>query len=162
MGMGIFDNEGSWTTVADIVLWDDGYVGVGSFRERITNPGSDGPFSMISAAFFRSADGLHWTIVQQGPAVADEWRADGIEVEFPASVVPVGDGLLALGHNPYGGGAPKLWQTDDGSTWSPLDSPTWRDALGTTRSSLWLLARPERWSLGPKEGSCYRQPRARQ
>jgi hypothetical protein len=28
-------------------------------------------------------------------------------------------------------GAPQLWRTVDGSTWSPVDSPTWRDALAT-------------------------------
>ncbi len=131
MALGIFDDSATYTTVRDVVRWQGGYVGVGSYREQIANPGSDGPFGMISAAFFRSADGLHWTIVQQGPAVAEgrQSQDQGIEVAYPARVVPLGNGLLALGDNPFGGGAPKLWQTEDGSTWTLVDSPTWREAL---------------------------------
>ncbi len=37
--------------------------------------------------------------------------------------------IACPGDNPFGGGAPKLWQTEDGSTWTLVDSPTWREAL---------------------------------
>lgn len=118
--------QGSWWNVSDIVRWDSGYVGVGSSRHGDHAAGT----LTTSAAFFRSADGLHWTLVQEGDPI-DEDTATQDEEWFPARIVPVGDTLLAVGHNPWGPSAPKLWRTEDGSIWSPLDSPTWRDALAT-------------------------------
>ena len=120
--------EGSCWDINDIVPWGDGYVGVGSSRERLA--GNCIPTSPVSPAFFTSPDGLHWTIAQEGDAI-DADAASQDQEWFPARIVPVGDTLLAVGHNPWGPSAPKLWRTEDGLSWSPLDSPTWREALAT-------------------------------
>ena len=120
--------EGSCWDINDIVPWGDGYVGVGSSREGLA--GNCIPTSSVSPAFFTSPDGLHWTIAQEGDPI-DEDSASQDQEWFPAHLLPVGDTLLAVGHNPWGPSAPKLWRTEDGSSWSPLDSPTWREALAT-------------------------------
>lgn len=118
-------DEGSWWHINDILPWGDGYVGVGSSRHQ----DAASQTSTTSPAFFTSADGLHWTIAQEDAAIDEGYQ--GSEDQLPARLVLVGDTLLAVGHNPFGSGAPKLWRTEDGSTWSPLESPTWRDALAT-------------------------------
>jgi hypothetical protein len=111
-------DQGSLWVIKDVVPWGSGYVGVGASRHR------DGNFEISSPAFFTSADGLHWTLAQADDAVPDESQGG-----IPERIVPVGDSLLAMDH-PFSG-APKIWRTEDGATWSPLDSPTWRDALAS-------------------------------
>ena len=111
-------DEGSLWVIKDVVPWGSGYVGVGASRHR------GGNFEISSPAFFTSADGLHWTLAQTDDAVPDESQGG-----IPERLVPVGDSLLAMDH-PFSG-PPKMWRTEDGATWSPLDSPTWRDALAT-------------------------------
>ena len=120
--------QGSCWDINDIVPWGDGYVGVGSSRERLG--GNCIPTSPVSPAFFTSRDGLHWTLAQEGASV-DEDPASQDQEWFPARIEPVRGTLLAVGHNPWGPSAPKLWRTEDGSSWSPLDSPTWRDAVAS-------------------------------
>lgn len=111
-------DEGSLWVIKDVVPWGSGYVGVGASRHR------DGNFELSSPAFFTSADGLHWTLAQTDDVVPDESQGG-----IPERLVPVGDSLLATDH-PFSG-APKMWRTEDGATWSPLDSPTWRAALAS-------------------------------
>ena len=120
--------EGSCWDINDIVPWGDGYVGVGSSRERLA--GNCIPTSPVSPAFFTSPDGLHWTLAQEDDPI-DAGLASTYDEWFPARLVPVGDTLLAVGHIPMGPSAPRLWRTEDGSTWSPLDSPSWRTRLLT-------------------------------
>lgn len=120
--------QGSCWDINDIVPWGDGYVGVGSSRERLA--GNCIPTSPVSPAFFTSPDALHWTLAQEDDPI-DAGLASESEEWFPARLVPVGDTLLAVGHNPFGPSAPRLWRTEDGSSWSLLDSPTWREALAT-------------------------------
>ena len=126
-------DQGSCWDIHDIVPWGDGYVGVGSSRER--SAGNCVPTSPVSPAFFNSADGLHWTLAQEGDPI-DEDRASQSEEWFPARLVPAGDALLAVGHNPFGPSAPRLWRTADGSTWTLLDNSSWRDALANN----WLMS----------------------
>ncbi len=114
--------QGSCWDINDIVPWGDGYVGVGSARERLG--GNCIPTSSTSPAFFTSADGIRWTLAQAEDPVIDESQGG-----IPERLVHVGDSLLAMDH-PFSG-APKLWRTQDGSSWIPLDSPTWREALAT-------------------------------
>jgi hypothetical protein len=111
-------DEGSLWVIKDVVPWGNGYVGVGASRHR------DGNFEISSPGFFTSADGLHWTLAQTDDAVLDESQGG-----IPERLVPVGDSLLAMDH-PFSG-PPKMWRTEDGATWSPLDSPTWRDAFAS-------------------------------
>jgi hypothetical protein len=111
-------DEGSLWFIKDVVSWGNGYVGVGASRHR------DGNVETSSPAFFTSADGLHWTLAQTDVPVPDESQGG-----IPERLVPVDDSLLAMDH-PFSG-APKLWRSEDGATWSPLDSPTWRDALAS-------------------------------
>jgi hypothetical protein len=115
-------DQGSCWDITSIVPWREGYIGVGSSRER--SAGNCVPTSPVSPAFFTSADGLHWTLAQTDDPVPDASQGG-----IPERLVAVGDSLLAIDH-PFSG-APKLWRTTDGVTWSPLDSPTWRDALAT-------------------------------
>jgi hypothetical protein len=114
--------EGSWS-VSDVVPWRDGYLGVGPSRHGDQASGTQ----TTSAAFYTSADGLHWTLVQESDPI-DEGTASQSHGWFLAHIVPIGDALLAIGDNPFIPSAPSLWRTEDGSSWSPLDSPTWRDA----------------------------------
>jgi (2Fe-2S) ferredoxin len=51
----------------------------------------------------------------------------------PETVVPVGDGLLAMGFYGWGGGPQTLWHSPDGVTWTRVESQSWHDAwLGRT------------------------------
>jgi hypothetical protein len=130
--------EGSCWDINDIVPWGDGYVGVGSSRERLA--GNCIPTSPVSPAFFTSPDGLHWSLAQEGDAI-DEDTASQSEEWFPARIVPVGDTLLAVGHHPFGPSAPRLWRSEDGSTWTLLDNSSWREAL-TNNTLLSVAAGP--------------------
>ncbi len=113
--------EGKWLQFNDVLPWRGGYVGVGSSRTEPVDPGT----SPFSPAFFTSADGLHWTIAQEGAAVSD----DSWEDALPRRIVPIGDRLLAVGRTQWGGGAPMLWSSEDGSTWTLLDNASWKAAL---------------------------------
>ncbi len=115
------NDQSGYSMIDDVLSWGDGYVGVGSFS------GKDGG---SSAAFFTSTDGLHWTITYRGTPLANDSETGAVEV--PHHLVPVGSGLLAVGGNPsIGEASPKLWRTEDGLAWSPVDSPSWRDAWTT-------------------------------
>jgi len=114
--------DGSCWDIHDIVPWRDGYVGVGSSGER--SGGNCVPTSQVSPAFFTSADGLHWTLAQTEEPVPDVSQGG-----IPERLVPIGESLLAMDRP--SSGAPQLWHSEDGATWSLLDSPTWRDALTT-------------------------------
>jgi len=115
----------SW--IADIVPWGDGYIGVGGTLAA-SGPGLGTVFS--------STDGLRWTVAYQAELPTD-WAF--------ASVVPVGDGLLAISNQggvsceagtpcpPEGFDmAPRLWFSANGADWSQIDSPSWRVAWGST------------------------------
>jgi hypothetical protein len=117
---------GSWWEINDIVSRGQGYVGVGTARHGDHAAGT----VTISPAFFTSIDGLRWTLAQEGDPVVEEIAGQD-EEWFPARVVRVGETLLAIGHNPWGPSAPKLWRSEEGLTWTPLDSPTWREALAS-------------------------------
>jgi hypothetical protein len=107
----------------DVVQWGNGYVGVGSSSTwDPTSPRSPGT---TSPAFFTSADGLRWTIAQEDNPIDQSYQ--GFEEQIPARLVPAGNALLAIGFKPDPAGAPRLWRSDNGSSWSALDSATWRD-----------------------------------
>ncbi len=119
-----FPTESSWIT--DIVQWRDGYVGVG---------GTAPPDSGLGTVF-ASSDGLHWTVA---------FQADLPQGWYFAQVVPLGEGLLAVSNNggfscpAYTSPCPpegadlsnRLWYSNDGATWSQIDSPSWRAAWST-------------------------------
>jgi hypothetical protein len=126
--------QGSCWGINDIKPWGDGYVGVGSSRQGLA--GNCIPTSSLAPAFFMSADGLHWTIAQEGAPIAnDDQSAEDL---LPTYLVPVGDTLLAIGRTPVGTGAPVLWSSEDGSTWTLLHNASWRDAL--TKNTLLSVA----------------------
>jgi hypothetical protein len=127
--------EGSCWDINDILPWGDGYVGVGSSRERLA--GNCIPTSPVSPAFFTSPDAVHWTLAQEDDPI-DAGLASESEEWFPARLVPVGNRLLAVGRSPFGTGAPRLWSTEDGSTWTLLNNTSWRDAL--TKNTLLSVA----------------------
>jgi hypothetical protein len=116
--------QGSWWNIDDIAPWGDGYVGVGTSRHGDHSSGTE----TTSPAFFTSTDGLHWTLGQEGDPL-DEDAASQSEEWFPARIVPVDGTLLAVGHHPLGPIAPRLWRSEDGSTWTLLDNSSWREAL---------------------------------
>lgn len=101
---------GTMTSIDDLMPWDGGYVGVGSISHG---------FQCEEAAFFRSSDGVHWAVTDRFSS-GDQF----ISVMCPDFVVPASGGLLALGQR-------RIWSSVDGSSWTEIDSPTWR-ALWTS------------------------------
>ena len=88
------------TVVDDIVEWDGGYIGVGGIN--------DGG-ACREAAFFRSADGLHWEITFRAGSGEDR-----TPTMCPRFVAAMGDGLVALAQE-------RIWRSDDGVAWYELD-----------------------------------------
>jgi hypothetical protein len=115
-------DPGSWWVINDVLPWRGGYVGVGETRHRDTSA-EPGTWHLTSAAFFTSTDGLRWTLAQEDEPID---LNSGSEDWLPARVMPVGDALLAVGFH-RDSATPKLWRSDSGSVWSPLDSQTWHD-----------------------------------
>lgn len=124
-----FPSASSWIT--DMIQWGDGYVGVG---------GTAPPDSGLGTVF-ASADGLHWSITFQAN-LPQGWYFE--------HVVPLGEGMLAVS-NQRGISCPantspcppagadltnRLWYSNDGATWTQIDSPSWRAAWGTDAGSL--------------------------
>jgi hypothetical protein len=99
--------------ISDVVAWRGGYVAGGWMQE--TTFGCDLIEGCTNrpahAAFFTSNDGLHWSVAQEQTAQPET------TVQF---VVPVGNGLVAMGRE-------HLWYSGDGTTWTAIDSPSWRD-----------------------------------
>lgn len=123
-----------WWVINDVVSWGTGYVGVGSSRQRDATA-EPGTWNTSAAAFFTSADGQHWTIAQEGEPISSDYQSP--EDLLPAHLVVVGDRLLAIGPTPFGTGAPMLWGSEDGSTWTVLENASWKGALtGNTLLSL--------------------------
>jgi hypothetical protein len=132
-----FPSESSWIT--DIVRWRDGYVGVG---------GTNAPLGSGLGTIFASTDGLHWTIT---------FQADLPQGWYFEHLVPLGEGLLAVS-NVRGISCPantspcppqdadlsnRLWHSNDGATWTQIDSPSWRAAWPTGVASLKVVGGPE-------------------
>jgi len=127
---GVAPAEGQF--VLDLVPWGDGYVGVGGID---TGSGLD-------TAFFTSNDGIHWTLVKRQPSTQSEDVAGVVA----GDVVRIGNRLLAVGGavmNAPGQQpdfAAPLWVSDDGTTWTQVQSATW-DAASAWPS--WLLSGPQ-------------------
>ena len=143
-------DQGSWWNISDVVAWGDGYVGVGTSRHGDHAAGTE----TTSAAFFRSADGLDWTLAQEGDPIIEDMASQS-EEWFPLRVVPVGDTLLAVGHLAFGPIAPRLWSSEDGSTWTLLDNPSWREAL-TDNTLISVASGPTGVVVVASEGSGFR------
>lgn len=127
---GVAPAEGQF--VLDLVPWGDGYVGVGGVD---TGSGLD-------TAFFTSSDGIHWTLVKRQPSTQSEDVAGVVARD----VVRIGNRLLAVGGavmNAPGQQpdfAAPLWVSDDGTTWTQVQSATW-DAASAWPG--WLLSGPQ-------------------
>lgn len=127
---GVAPAEGQF--VLDLVPWGDGYVGVGGVD---TGSGLD-------TAFFTSSDGIHWTLVKRQPSTQSEDVAGVVA----GDVVRIGNRLLAVGGavmNAPGQQpdfAAPLWVSDDGTTWTQVQSATW-DAASAWPG--WLLSGPQ-------------------
>jgi hypothetical protein len=109
----------SGTFISDLVPWQGGYVAVGE-SQSATDKGY----------FFTSADALHWSVVQEVGLAANQHLA---------RVLQVGAGLLALTNQapvecpgnascPPPDVSPVLWSSTNGTAWTRIDSPSWRDA----------------------------------
>jgi hypothetical protein len=120
----------------DLVPWDGGYVAVGEVDVAATRS---------YAAFLASPDGLNWTITEQ--------HDPGID-RYPRHVLALHDELLAFSHRATTEGSsigapsgtaydgPHIWSsTDGGSTWSLVESPSWKQAWNDARVGL----PPEGW-----------------
>ena len=100
----------------DLLPWRDGYVAVGEVPIDATRS---------EAAFLSSSDGLNWAV--------EDLVDPGLD-RFPQHLVRLGDELLAFSHPsidmlPMAGSTiPLIWQSNDGASWSLLDSQSWRDA----------------------------------
>jgi hypothetical protein len=103
-----------WLTVYDSVRWNGRYVGVG----RVDLVDTTGHRWL--PVFLESPDGINWDVVQE-LAAGDAWDPSGM----PTQVVASDDGLLAIATWSPEEVAPPLWHSQDGRTWTPLDSPTW-------------------------------------
>jgi hypothetical protein len=87
--------------------------------------------SGLDAAFFTSADGVHWTVTQQQSTSRSQYVAGVVA----GHVVRIGNRSLAVGdavmeapplHPDF---APSLWLSDDGFGWTRLHSPSWDAAM---------------------------------
>ncbi len=118
--------------VLDLVPWGDGYVGVGGVD---TGSGLD-------SAFFTSGDGTHWTLVDRQPST----QSDTVAGVVADDVVRIGNRLLAVGGavmnapGQQAAFAAPLWVSDDGTTWTQVQSATW-DAASAWPD--WLLSGPQ-------------------
>lgn len=122
-GVEPFAPNTSWIT--DIQPWGDRYIAVG------------GTFAADGAGLgtvFTSPDGLHWSITYQAE-LPDGWALAHL-LRLNGSLLAISDqrGVACeadLPCPPEGFDvAPRLWSSTDGSTWSQVDSPSWRAALG--------------------------------
>jgi hypothetical protein len=105
----------------DLLPWGDGYVAVGEV---------DGSNGQGDAAFLTSPDGLNWTVAH---------RVEPGFGRIPRFLVALGDELFAFSRpqmdalpngNAYGH---VIWRSTDGTSWSEVDSPSWRDAWSDAR-----------------------------
>lgn len=109
----------------DLVPWRNGYVGVGEV------PLGDGN---AEAVFLSSPDGVNWTVQHQTDPGFDR---------YPRYLETAGDELIAFSpgdadHSSTRLGItapPLVWRSADGSTWTLVDSPSWREAW----QDAWLL-----------------------
>ena len=111
----------------DLVPWDDGYVAVGSVEVDAARS---------EATFLTSPDGQNWTVTEQ--------HDPGID-RYPRHLVTLGDELLAFSHRATTEGlilgappgtyyGPLIWSsTDDGATWTLVESPSWEQAWAGAR-----------------------------
>jgi sucrose-6-phosphate hydrolase SacC (GH32 family) len=76
-------------------------------------------FVCEEAAFFRSADGVNWTVTDHFSS-GDQF----ISTMCPEYVVSTAEGLLAISQR-------RIWSSTDGVDWTEIDSPSWR-ALWTS------------------------------
>jgi hypothetical protein len=92
------------TMILDVTAWQGEYIGVGVYQKP------DAEFG--EPTFLTSRDGLDWTVAYQYNPQLNQ---------FPAYLVPLGKGLLAVSNQGVliGGccSGPSLWQSDDGTTW---------------------------------------------
>lgn len=128
-GIGMADGQ----FVSDLVVWGDGYVGVGGIDTG----------SGIDAGFFTSADGNSWKLmVREAP------ESDGLAGMLAAHVVRIGNRLLAVGSAVMNGPGERpdipapLWVSDDGVTWTRVHSAAW-DAAFVSRWPARLIAGPQ-------------------
>ena len=110
--------DGAWINA--ILPWRGGYVAAGGIHKPTDASGE--------AAFFTSTDGLHWSVAYQ---IKQANPQQGYWTPCP-DLVPLGSGLLAVGMNPCGGGAPTLWHSADGTAWTLISSQTWESAWATS------------------------------
>jgi hypothetical protein len=118
------------TLITDIVPWRGAYVATGAI-EQAGSPDSPPEWSQ---AFFSSPDGTHWTTVQQvtGLTIDDPMAATAAGGELHA-LVTYGGGLLAITERVGHDGAPLLWRSEDGTTWTRIDSASWSAAWANAR-----------------------------
>jgi len=105
-------------SINDAVPWADGYVAVGQIW--VDDETSE-------AAFLTSPDGLRWS-------VADQF--DPGYGRFPRLLVVSDGGLVAFSQQPsphewpsVTDRSPLIWRSDDGNSWSTVDSPSWSEIL---------------------------------
>jgi hypothetical protein len=107
--------------VVDAIRWSGRYVGVG-YTVPANDPAPPHGTTIIPV-FLNSVDGVTWTVVHELESYVDQ----GQSWFHPVRVVPVGDGLVAMGGYLWGGGPRALWESSDGIAWTAIDSPSWQD-----------------------------------
>lgn len=118
-GVALPSTDTSRLVINDILRWGSGYVGAGF---KVTHDPVADTDTGIAPAFLTSHNGRNWTISQIGPPRQVE---DTLDVRLAMA----GHALVAIERDSLRlGGAPLLWQSDDGLAWTPIDSPTWRAA----------------------------------
>jgi hypothetical protein len=101
--------------LTDLAPWGDDYVAAGWVE---TDPAAGG-------AILTSPDGLNWTVAYQTDPASDRW---------PRQVIVLGDQLFAF-TNPNmdtrlapDARPPIVWRSADGTSWTLVESASWRDA----------------------------------
>ena len=122
--------------IVDIVPWAGAYVAVGE-------TGLADPERNLKGAFLTSPDGLHWTVVPTVDLVrSGEWMTHVFVLDGRLLATAEGGGVDCPPDTtcPPPDFSPELWTSDDGTSWTPVDSPSWHAAWSNAGAPMFMVA----------------------
>jgi len=122
--------------IVDVVPWGDAYVAVG--ETGVTDPERN-----LKGAFLTAPDGLHWTVDQTVDLVrSGEWMTHVFVLNGRLLATAEGGGVDCPADTtcPPPDFSPELWTSADGTSWTPVDSPTWHAAWSDAGAPMFMVA----------------------